>query len=187
MGKDLPAFVTAIEEQKAAKPKDISDLRSALKSKNTDFFADVLRRIAMPELQKIVDQHAADHEEHWGIEVANPSDPLMGNERRCRSDMWVTCYDVNRYTDKDMFGVEPVVHGRPKEWLNMMYQTIELGYDHDKWEEDTMYHPYVLDTANAALDLMKEANGHGRLDGRLIGDRFDAAGLEAAAFWGGGD
>merc|ERR1719401_3020527 len=69
--KDLQAFIVALEEQKAAKPKDLSDLRAALKSKNTDAFADVLRRIAMPELQKIIEQHAMDHEEHWGVEVAN--------------------------------------------------------------------------------------------------------------------
>jgi hypothetical protein len=184
IAKDLTAFVKALEDQKGAKPREIADLKAALKKKDTDGFAEVLRGIAMPELQKLANQYAADHEEHWGVEVAGPTDPLMGNERRCKADMWVTCYDQNRYSNGDMLGVEPVVHGRPKQLANISYATISLGYDHDKWEEDTLYHPYVLDTVNAQSDLCMEANGFARLDGRIIGDRFEAGGAEAAAFWG---
>mmetsp|Transcript_5560 Transcript_5560/g.12223 ORF Transcript_5560/g.12223 Transcript_5560/m.12223 type:complete len:296 (+) Transcript_5560:72-959(+) len=186
LNKDLEAFVSALENEKAAKPGDLKQLKDALRSSNTEKFAEVLRKLAQPELEKILTQQATLTEDHWGNEVANTTDPLMGSERRTKGDSWLTCYDHNRYGNYDMIGVEPPVRGRPKDLKNIMYTTIELGYDADKWEEETLYHPYVLDTVNAASDMMMEANGMARLDGRIIGDRFTAEGAEKAALWSAG-
>jgi len=183
LNKDLEAFVSALENEKVAKPGDLKQMKEALKSGNSEKFADVLRKLGEPELEKVMTQQALLTEDHWGNEVANTTDPLMGNERRTKGDSWLTCYDHNRYGNYDMIGNEPIVRGRPKDLKNLLYTTIELGYDADKWEEETLFHPYVLDTVNAASDVMMEANGMARLDGRIIGDRFTDAGREKSALW----
>lgn len=173
INKDMEAFVTALENEKGARPPDLTALREAMRKNDMQKFANVLRKIAQPELERILDQHASQTEAHTGNEIANTTDPLMGSERRCKSDVWVTCYDHNRFGDKDMIGLEPIVRGRPKDLQNLNYQTIELGYDADKWEEEVLFHPYVLDCVNASSDMMMEANGKMRFDGRIIGDRFE--------------
>merc|ERR1712032_484202 len=170
---DLEAFVSALEAEKGARPNDLKVMKDAVRSNNMEKFATVLRKLSDEETEKLMYQHASQTQASQGWEVANTSDPLMGNERRVKADCWISCYDHTRYGDYDMIGVEPIVRGRPKDMKKMSYSTIELGYDADKWEQSLLFHSYVYDQCNIASDVAMEANGLMRLDGRILGDRFD--------------
>merc|ERR1712060_606376 len=91
----------------------------------------------------------------------------MGCRRRGIATCYLTGYTVplctailHNYALKDREDREAV-----------MYSAAELGYDTAAWERSCLFHPYMLDVHNGAMDLMQESRGMGYIDGRTDGTR----------------
>jgi len=162
VSKDMAAFAAALESKKVGSRSLRSDLEAAARNGDKRALADALRRLALPALNNMMARSAG--KPQMGMEVAGPHDPLMGTERRCAVD----CYLTGKPICPKSFEMR-----RPpnQEYDPIVYATISLGYDAAQWEQDCAYHPFVHDAANAVSDLAVEAHGTGYLDGRLDGSR----------------
>uniref|UniRef100_A0A7S4VQB8 Uncharacterized protein n=1 Tax=Alexandrium monilatum TaxID=311494 RepID=A0A7S4VQB8_9DINO len=160
--KDMSAFAEALERNKVGTRSLRQELQAAAGKGDKAGMADALRRLALPALNLMMARSGP--KPQMAKEVGGPFDPVMGTERRCAVDAYLT--------GKPMYPKSfEMRHPLTQEGNPTVYSTIALGYDAAAWELDCLYHPYVHDAANAALDLMIEAEGTGELDGRLNGTR----------------
>eukprot|EP00413_Alexandrium_margalefii_P046791 CAMPEP_0204606646 /NCGR_PEP_ID=MMETSP0661-20131031/59212_1 /ASSEMBLY_ACC=CAM_ASM_000606 /TAXON_ID=109239 /ORGANISM="Alexandrium margalefi, Strain AMGDE01CS-322" /LENGTH=267 /DNA_ID=CAMNT_0051617987 /DNA_START=61 /DNA_END=864 /DNA_ORIENTATION=- len=162
VAKDMAAFAAALEGKKVGNRSLRQELQAASSKGDKAGMADALRRLGLPALNVMMARSGP--RPVMAKEIGGPHDPVMGTERRCAVDAYLTgkpmypkSFDMRRPLTQEG---DPIV-----------YSTIALGYDAAAWELDCLYHPYVHDAANAACDLMIEAEGTGELDGRLNGTR----------------
>mmetsp|Transcript_100409 Transcript_100409/g.266916 ORF Transcript_100409/g.266916 Transcript_100409/m.266916 type:complete len:260 (-) Transcript_100409:69-848(-) len=162
LAKDMAAFTSALENGKVGNRSMRMELQAAANKGDKAGMADAIRRLGLPALNIMMARSGP--RPQMVKEVGGPFDPVMGTERRCAVDAYLggkpvypKSFDMRRPLTQES---DPVV-----------YSTIQLGYDAAAWELDCLYHAYVHDAANAALDLMIEAEGTGELDGRLNGTR----------------
>lgn len=162
LAKSAGAFINALESAKVGSSSTRKDLEAGVRNADKAAMADALRRMGLPSLNNLMARSGP--KPVMAKEIGGPFDPVMGTERRCAVDcylsgkpMYPKSFDMRRPLTQDG---EPVV-----------YATIALGYDAATWEQDCQFHPYVQDAANAVSDLAIEAQGTGYLDGRLDGTR----------------
>jgi len=162
LAKDAAAFVAALDSKKVGSSALRKDIEAGVRNNDKNLIADALRRMALPALNNMMARSGP--KPQMAKEIGGPFDPVMGTERRCAVDAYLTgkpmhpkSFDMRRPLTQEG---EPTV-----------YATIALGYDAATWEQDCQFHPYVQDAANAVMDLAIEAEGTGYLDGRLDGTR----------------
>jgi len=162
VAKDGEAFCRALEAKKVGTSSLRKDLEAGMKKGDKPAMADALRRMGLPALNTMMARSGP--KPVMAKEIGGPFDPVMGTERRCAIDCYLTGKPIYPKSFEDR---RPLV----QESEPVVYATIALGYDAATWEQDCQFHPYVQDAANAVMDLAIEAHGTGELDGRLNGTR----------------
>jgi len=162
IAKDVEAFLSALESKKVGTRVLRQELEVALRTKDKAALAHTLRMLGLPALNAMMAKSGP--RPQMAKEVGGPHDPVMGTERRCAVDAYLT--------GKPIYPKSFEMRRPPnQEYDPIIYSTIALGYDAAAWEQDCAFHPYVHDAANAVSDLCIEAHGTGELDGRLLGTR----------------
>jgi len=162
IAKDMEAFLATLESKKVGTRGGRQELEAAVKAKDKPAMAHALRMLCLPALNLMMAKSGPKVQVGW--EIGGPFDPVMGTERRCAIDAYLT--------GKPMYPKSFEMRRPPtQEFDPICYASISLGYDAASWEQDCLFHSYVHDAANAISDLAIEAHGTGELDGRLNGTR----------------
>jgi uncharacterized protein YidB (DUF937 family) len=159
MQKNMWMFVDALDRAGVGSRSDRLKLRMYVGKGDREAIAASIRILGQGALEQLKQQLGTDPA--VGIEVANPSYPLMGTNRRMRQTVYLTGSNDN----------DPISFRRPpnaKERPPVVYTATELGDDAADWEFKTEFHAYLLDGINAAENLMLEAKNEGMLDGRCL-------------------
>jgi len=158
LSQDMEAFVDALDANQVGSKLDRNNLRHFVTKQDREAIAASLRLLARSADERPMQEVA---QVDVGIEMASPFYPLMGDNRRLRCTTYLRGNNLH----------DPVRFRRPpnSEAAPMTATAISLGDATDHWEQSMLYHPYMLDGANAAMDLMSEAAGYGHLDGRIDG------------------
>lgn len=157
MQKNMWMFADALDRAGVGSRSDRLKLRTYIGKGDREAIAASIRIIGQGALEQLKQRMGTDPA--VGIEVANPSYPLMGTNRRCRQTVYLTGENDN---DPASFRRPPNAKERPP----VVYTATELGDDAQDWEFKTEYHAYMLDGINAAENLVLEAKNEGFLDGR---------------------
>jgi len=171
MTKDMEAFCDALQTVFFGERDFIQEMRASAQAGDKDGFAEGLRMLAQAELDRLMED--AELGRSTFREVSNPTDPLMGTERRAKATQYLGTFSLPPGQKCDA----PIpIPGRPDQDA-IAYCALQLGDDHATWEEECLMHPYMWDAANAHSDLMQESRGVGFLDGRTVGLRGQGIGI----------
>lgn len=160
LSQDMAAFVDALDKHNIGTKLDRNNLRHFIVKQDRDAIAACLRMIARGSDERLMEETS---QVDVGREVANHAYPLMGNNRRLHITTFLRGNDVSN----PLPFRRPPHSDEPPETCS----AIGLGDVAEEWEQSLQFHAYMLDGANAAMDLMSEAAGYGQFDGRLNSNR----------------
>lgn len=171
VSKDVNGFIDALQNAFVLSRDVISSLRTACEAGDKEALAEGLRNLAEEEVWRLMQE--AEEQAQSGRELANPTDPLMSNERRVKATYFMSQFTL----PEGMTSTAPIpIPNRPDQ-EPIAYMALELGYDHAAWEEECQMHAYMWDGINAGSDMMQESRGIGFLDGRTVGLRGQGIGI----------
>jgi len=162
LNQDMNSLAETMDKNRIGSKADRDNLRLFINKQDREGIAASLRIIS----RDILASTRGDSEQlgfgqvDVGLEVANRTRPLM-NVRRT--------VDTTFLKGTNVHYPQPFRKPPHAEVYPTNYSAIEFGEAVDDWERDAQFQPMILDCANASNDMMMEAAGMGKFDGRLDG------------------
>lgn len=160
LSQDMGTFVDALDAHKIGTKLDRTNLRRFVAKQDREAIAACLRMIARSTDERAFSQEATQVD--VALEKANHTYPLMGNDRRVITSVFLRGNNVH---DPAPFRRPPNSDRAPETCM-----AIEYGTAVEAWEKSSLFNVFIADGANAAMDMMSEAAGYGHLDGRVDGN-----------------